>query len=230
MKSPVATDGILRSAVLGILVAGLACAPYQVSTDYDRQASFDRLRTFAWMDSSRRQPDEAGNPFLERRVRRAVELVMKERGLAEARADDADLLITAFVIAPMHDDYRRPPRWSAIACGPSISISFGRRYPYGFTRRGLPWTFFRPYWREPWGYACAYQLGFGYAWLPLYERPGGQLPGTLVIDIYDREHRELIWRGAAEGALIDARRSDQRQEEIDAIVREVLGRFPPRRG
>lgn len=216
-----------RRAAVGTLIAALACAPYQVSTDYDPEAPFERLRTFAWMDSSRRATDESANPFLERRVRRAVELVLQERGLSTARSGDADLLVTAFVIAPMHDNYRRSPRWGSMTCGPSVSIWFGRRYPYGFTRRGVPWSFFRPYWREPWGYACAYQIGFGYAWFPLYERPGAQLPGTLVVDIYDRRNRELIWRGAAEGALIDARRSDQRQEEIDAIVRQVLGRFPP---
>ncbi len=216
----------LKLAALAAAVGLVACTPYQVHTDYDREASFGELHSFAWMDSSRRGEDESANPFLERRVKRAVELVMKERGLAAGDAGSADLLVTAFVIAPTHGDGRMP-RWSSMSCGPSVSIWFGRRYPYGFTRRGLPWTFFSPYWRDPWGYACAYQIGFGYAWLPLYERPGAQLPGTLVIDMFDRKSRELVWRGSAEGALLDARRSDQRQEEIDAIVREILRRFPP---
>jgi hypothetical protein len=114
-----------------------------------------------------------------------------------------------------------------VTCGPSLSVWFGPRYPFGFGRRSSPWFFGGPYWRNPWGYACAYRIGFGYGWLPLYDAPGGRLAGTLVIDILNGETHELLWRGSAEGALIDTRRSDQSQEEIDDIVREVLKRFPP---
>jgi hypothetical protein len=54
------------------------------------------------------------------------------------------------------------------------------------------------------------------------------MAGTLVVDILDREKHELLWRGTAEGALIDARRTDQQQESIDKIVREVLKEYPPK--
>lgn len=213
--------------VLGLAAAVLVgCAPYQVRTDYDREASFDAFRTFAWMDSGRRTVDESANPFLERRVKRAVELVMRERGLTLADADRADLLVTAFVIGPSRGD-RRVPRWNAFGCGPSISVWFGPRYPFGYSRRRAPWFSPSPYWAGPWGYACTYRIGFGYVWLPLYDSPNRQLEGTLVVDVLDRSNRELLWRGTAEGALIDPRVSDQSQEEIDRIVREVLKRFPP---
>jgi hypothetical protein len=81
---------------------------------------------------------------------------------------------------------------------------------------------------SPWGYACSYRIGYGYGWLPLYSSPGRQMAGTLVIDVLDGKTRELLWRGTAEGALIDTRRSDQPQEAIDKIVREVLKEYPPR--
>lgn len=210
-----------------MLVALVACVPYEVRTDWDHDVSFDGLRTFAWMDSTRRtRTDDADNPFLERRVKRAVETVMQERGLSQEPTSRAALLVTAFVLGPTRGDMRAS-RWS-MSCGPSLSIWFGPRYPYGFSRRGAPW-FFSPYLRDPWGYACAYRVGYGYGWFPLYEAPGRQLPGTLVIDILDRETHELLWRGSAEGALIDTRRSDQRQEQLDDIVREILSRFPPKR-
>jgi hypothetical protein len=215
-----------RYALLGAFAVVSSCAPYQVRTDFDREVSFTGKRTFAWMDSTRPRDEQSGNPFLERRVRRSVEKAMNERGLAPADANRADLLVTAFVIGPTRQDLRSS-RGMGVTCGPSLSVWFGPRYPFGFSRRGSSWFFPGQYWRNPWGYACAYRIGFGYGWLPLYDAPGGRLAGTLVIDILDGETHELLWRGSAEGALIDARRSDQSQEEIDEIVREVLKRFPP---
>jgi len=221
----------LRRAVP--MLAGVAamlaasCAPYRVHTDYDEQVSFSSIRTFAWMDTTRRDSEAPDNPFLERRVRRAVELVMRERGLTEAQPQRSDVLVTAFVIGPSGRE-RRPPRWSATMCGPSVSIWIGPSYPFGFSRRRVPWLFRSPYWRDPWGDACTYRIGFGYVWLPLYDAPGSGIEGTLVIDILDRSSRELLWRGSAEGLFLDPRRGDQDQETIDRVVRDVLSRFPPR--
>ena len=220
-----------RCGVYAVAMALASCAPYQVRTDYDESVSFSTKRTFSWMDSTRtRSRDEREtNPFLERRVKRAVESVMAERGLSLVDASRADVLVTAFIIEP--EPYQRRTTRGSFAvgtlCGPSVSIWFGPRYPYGFSRRRSPWTFSGPFWMSPWGYACSYRIGYGYGWFPIYEPPGRRLAGTLVIDVLDGETHELLWRGTAEGALIDPRRSDQSQEEIDRIVREVLTRFPP---
>ena len=203
-----------------------ACSPYQVHTDYDDEVSFAQFRTFAWMDSTRRREDDA-NPFLERRVKRAVEAVMGERGLTPAEATSADVLVTAFVLGPSSSD-RSNARWLGSGCGPTLSVWFGPRYPFGYRRSYSPWLYPSYYGGNPWGYSCSYRIGYGYGWLPLYGYPGRQMAGTLVVDIMDREKHELLWRGTAEGAMIDTRRSDQRQEEIEKIVREVLKEYPPK--
>ena len=217
--------------VTAVVILG-SCRPYDVHTDYDEKVSFSEKRTFAWLDStrldslrpdstqrpdaSRRRDEPTSNPFLERRVKRAVGLVLVEHGLREAEGDRADILVTAFVIGPTRQD-RLASRWIGSGCGPSFSIwfgrsyPFGRGYPFGYSRRGSPLFYPGSYWRDPWGYACSYRMGFGYGWLPLYGSPGRQLDGTLVVDILDGKTHELLWRGSAEGALIDARRSDQSQ-------------------
>ena len=115
-------------------------------------------------------------------------------------------------------------------CGPSLSVWFAPRYPFGYRRRSSSWFFPGFYSANPWGYACSYRIGYGYGWLPLYGAPGRQMSGTLVVDVLDGESHDLLWRGSAEGALIDARRSDQRQSDIDKIVREVLKEYPPKSG
>ena len=215
-------------ALMGAATLLGSCTPYNVHTDYDDDVSFERFRTFAWMDSTRKREEESTNPFLERRVKRAVETVMAERGLTATEGAGADVLVTAFVVGPSSYD-RSGSRWLGSMCGPSLSVWFGPRYPFGFGRRRSPWFYPGAYYGDPWGYACSYRIGYGYGWLPLYGTPGRQMAGTLVIDVLDGESHELLWRGSAEGALIDTRRSDQRQETIDKIVREVLKEYPPHR-
>ena len=214
-------------ALMGAAMLLGSCTPYNVHTDYDDKVSFSGFRTFAWMDSTRRREDETTNPFLERRVKRAVETVMGERGLTPTEGTGADVLVTAFVVGPSSYD-RSGSRWLGSMCGPSLSVWFGPRYPFGFSRRRSPWFYPGAYYSDPWGYACSYRIGYGYGWLPLYGSPGRQMAGTLVVDVLDGESHELLWRGTAEGALIDTRRSDQRQETIDKIVREVLKEYPPK--
>ena len=123
---------------------------------------------------------------------------------------------------------RSASRWFGSACGPTLSVWFAPRYSFGRRRGVSPLFFPSSYWPNPWGYACSYRIGYGYGWLPLYGSPGRHMAGTLVVDILDPEEHELLWRGTAEGALLDTRRSDQQQEAIDRIVREVLKEYPPR--
>jgi hypothetical protein len=215
-----------RFGAAATLILFGACSPYQVHTDYDDEVSFSQFRTFAWMDSTRRREDDA-NPFLERRVKRAVETVISERGLASADAATADVLVTAYVMGPTSQD-RSSARWLGSSCGPSLSVWFGPRYPFGYRRSYSPWLYPSFYGGNPWGYSCSYRIGYGYGWLPLYGSPGRHLAGTLIVDILDREKHEILWRGTAEGAMIDTRRSDQPQEAIEKIVREVLKEYPPR--
>jgi hypothetical protein len=214
-------------AIAGMIALLGSCSPYHVRTDYDDEVSFSEFRTFAWMDSTRSREGEADNPFLERRVKRAVETVMMERGLTAAEGTQADVLVTAFVVGPSTYD-RTASRWMGSGCGPSLSVWLAPRYSYGYRRRMSPFFYPSSYYANPWGYACSYRIGYGYGWLPLYGSPGRQMSGTLVVDILDREKHELLWRGTAEGALIDTRRSDQQQETIDKIVREVLKEYPPK--
>lgn len=52
--------------------------------------------------------------------------------------------------------------------------------------------------------------------------------GTLIIDIFDVESQELVWRGSGEGRVSDDDRTPQeRQARVTEAVRQVLARFPP---
>lgn len=214
---------------LAVVIGAAACVP-TVQTDFDPEVAFSSLRSYGWTDSapSRRRELEEAAPFLERRLRRAVDLVLEERGYRAAPPSaQPDFLISAFVVGPTHRE--SPWRlWASTRCvgAPHVTVGFG--YPYGFSRR-FPWYRYRDFYRwDPWGYACSYRLGFGYVWLPIYDQPGDRMPGTVVIDMMDPVSKELIWRGWAEGALL-GRAATRSQEEIDEIVARILDRFPPGR-
>lgn len=52
--------------------------------------------------------------------------------------------------------------------------------------------------------------------------------GTLIIDIFDVESQELVWRGSGEGRVSDdARTPEERQARVTQAVQLVLERFPP---
>lgn len=211
----------------GVLaIAAGACAANRVLIDYDHDAGFANLRTYAWVDSAGVVVDSAASPFLERRVRRAVDRGLRERGFILAGAEGrSDFLVTAFVVGPTAPG-RRVRYWSGAPCGPVVSVRITFGYPYGYGLRHPRWPWRSPYFREPWGYACAYRVGFGFLWFPLYEEPRQRLPGTLVIDILDPATRAPIWRGSAEGAVWQDRDAPA-QEELDLIVASILREFPP---
>lgn len=220
---------LMHLALPALLAAATACMP-SVRTDYDPEVSFTRFRTYAWAESTstRQARLEEDNPFLERRLRRAVDRVLEVRGFRLVPAAGApDFLVTAFVVGPSRAD--APWRlWAATRCpgDPRLTIAIG--YPFGFGRPS-PWYRYHGFYRwDPWGYACSYRLGFGYVWIPVYRQPSDRMPGTLVIDVMETSTRELVWRGWAEGALLD-RETARSQAEIDEVVVRILDRFPPSR-
>ncbi len=50
--------------------------------------------------------------------------------------------------------------------------------------------------------------------------------GTLVIDVYDARLRELVWRGAGEGKVRQARNPEESQEQINQAVTQIMEEFP----
>ena len=50
--------------------------------------------------------------------------------------------------------------------------------------------------------------------------------GTLVIDVYDARLQELVWRGAGEGKVNQARNPEESQERINQAVTRIMEEFP----
>ena len=77
------------------------------------------------------------------------------------------------------------------------------------------------YWGTGWGYRGVYR-GVGTSRTSARE----YTLGTLVIDVFDAARRELVWRGAGEGRVDQARDPQERQERINEAVTEIMEDFP----
>lgn len=112
------------SLSLGLaLVLLTACAGAPVHTDYDRDARFDGMSTFAWLAPSYEKVDDPvlDSELLGAKVRRAVVMTLTSRGYEETAEDAADFLVT----------YHTSSRERVRDHGVSFGIGFG-----GFYHRG----------------------------------------------------------------------------------------------
>jgi hypothetical protein len=216
-----------------VLLLAACGAGLRVDTDYDPEASFDNMGRYDWADSTDILGEfTAESPFLERRIWRAVDETLNERGFVRETVGEVDFLVTAFVVAASQDRVAQ--------VSPAVSVSFGvgfgyypfayypagyYRYHYGF---GSPWYRYPyGYGRYGWGYAPGRGVGVGTAWVPAYGLPGGATPGTLVVDIFDAATGELIWRGWATRAVAELPYRDDAQEFLNETVGKILQGFPP---
>jgi len=51
--------------------------------------------------------------------------------------------------------------------------------------------------------------------------------GTIILEIVDSRSNQLVWQGAAEGALANFDNPEDAQEQISKAVRDLLTNFPP---
>jgi len=107
----------LLAAALPLALA--ACSSFSVDTNYDPNASFEGLRTYAWREPSK----ESGDPLTLKLVRDAADAELAARGY-QGVAADPDFTIGQFVVVRQKVDvqfmddywgysYRGGPHWSS---------------------------------------------------------------------------------------------------------------------
>jgi len=53
--------------------------------------------------------------------------------------------------------------------------------------------------------------------------------GTVAIDMYDREAKQLVWRGMASKQLDPKAKPDKRQKNLDKAMEKLLKNYPPKK-
>jgi hypothetical protein len=228
----------LATAALAALVLG-GCATLETRADFDREVGFSELRTFTWLEPTedqRRAIDQV-SPFLERRLERAVESELLERGFVRGIGDNVDFLVTGYVVSqPRGDAVSRAPRTTtSVSVGLGFGWSswghwghWGPSWGWGWPRWGWPtWG-----WGSPWGYSSFWSpwwgTSIGFTHYPTgYGAPDASTPGTLVVEIFEVGSHKLVWRGWTEGAFLDAIDPDDLAAFVDQTIHEIMLKFPP---
>ena len=127
-----------------------------------------------------------------------------------------------------------PADFVPVSSGPAVSVSVGVGFGHPWHGWGYPWGWHRyPFVGTPWGWgwgwgaAPVYSLGFSHTWVPQGGFAEGSSPGTLVVDVFDGESGELIWRGWAERAMREAVYSGDVQQFLNETVAKIMEGFPP---
>jgi hypothetical protein len=83
------------------------------------------------------------------------------------------------------------------------------------------------YWGPRWGYGGMYPSYYGGSVGTTQTTARGYLQGTLIIDIFDVESEELVWRGVGEARMEPDWTRQERDEKSRKAVRAILAEFPP---
>jgi hypothetical protein len=243
---------VTASVVTALLVmTNSSCSSINYSEDFDRQSPVPGSGTWAWkpLTTGQQQSLAAINPFLQRRIERAVERELDDRSFELVSDASPDFLVSAYPILPERSSRAVGAGWnrSPVRVSVGVGVGFGRPYgwgrPYGYRGWGAygpAVSFWNPYpwwgWGRPYfGYmSVGWSPGFGYGAYSMggYGRgsvigSGDRGPGTLVIDVIDTSSGEVVWQGLADGALLDMPSGDQLDAYIDEVVQRTLAGFPP---
>lgn len=235
-----------------------SCATVRYSEDHDWRATLSSAATYAWQSptGAQRERLERIDPFLERRIQRAVDEELGRRGFGLVPPREADLLVTAHPLPLSARGDRtgnRPAGRPRTTVSVGIGVGFGPRYgvgpshgfrcgcgyPYGNTLLacGSPYVWLaspRRAYRHP-------HAGVAGPWWPSRPRlrysvavggrrqtaPGDRGFGTLVVEFRDARSEEIVWQGRAYGALSDMPPTDKREAFVNRIVHRLLRGFPP---
>lgn len=111
------------------------CATVSVGYDFDPQADFGGLRSYAWIDEPREptgDPRIDGNTLLESRVRQAVDRALLRRGYSRDVSGRPDFLLNFFVTLDRRTSVRTLNGFYGY--GPGWAWTYGYRYaPVGWS-------------------------------------------------------------------------------------------------
>jgi hypothetical protein len=78
-----------------------------------------------------------------------------------------------------------------------------------------------------WGYGGGWYGGMGAGMSTSHTTATEWTEGTLILDMYDADDKELVWRGTATGTVKENLSPEERSKRINEVVAKMLERYPP---
>jgi len=191
--------------LIGLAVSALlpaAAMGQKVSYDYNRDADFSRLKTYAFKDSPTKKTTTADtttydNPLMHERIKEAVASQLEGRGLRRAEEHPDVYVIT-------HQTFETQRNYTVYN-------------PYGWGWGGYGWGWSGYNWG--WG---------GYGWDPGYTdiQVRDTVVGTLTIELEDAATGKLLWRGVGEKRVHMHSSPEHRDKRVSRGVAKIFKNFP----
>lgn len=196
-------------AALSLIVLA-ACVRAHIRYDYDVRVDFSKYQTFDWNPELKK---EAFNPDIRQEK--------EPEARPEAKRED-----------------RREPRRTAtqnrfmdMRMQQSLENELKAK-GYRLAQGETPdfYVTYYPIYRER-AYTTTTHWGWGWGWRPWYGNVATSQvhhyeEGTLVVEIRDAKSNQMVWHGAAVGALTDLDNPEDADEVVQREVKRLLERFP----
>lgn len=186
---------VLSIISIVLLIVSACSTSYQVSYDMDKTVDFTKFKTFEFYGWAK-ESDQVLNSLDKKRIERSFALEFSDRGIKYAAAGEGDLVVTLFILLEEQTDVS----YNTNTYGGHYGGYYGARYGYG------------PGWG--WGPSYSQTTATEYTYNV----------GTLVIDVYDRITKQLVWEGVIHGT-VDSNPTD-REKNIPKRVAEIMANFP----
>ena len=182
-----------------------SCVSVRVISDYDRQASFNSYKTYAYYKTG---IDKAQISDLDKkRILTAIDTEMAAKGFV--KSGQPDLLVSIFTKEREQVDvYNNNFGWGGWGWG------WGGFGGWGWGGFYNPW-----FWGPGWG-------GWGGGFGPTVST---RTEGSLYIDLIDTRSKELVWQGRGVGTLNNIDNIDKKEQRIRKFVSQILAEYPPER-
>ena len=174
-----------------------SCSTYRVTTDQDKSVDFTKYKTFeyyGWADES----DKVLNDFDKSRIEHAFGDEFTKRGLENVNSD-GDLVVVLFIVVDQKTEQRAETTGSSGMYG-GYGDYYGGYYDYG----------------PGWGWAPTYST----TTVRTYEYE----IGTLVIDIFDKTEKRLIWESIGKGTVDED--PGTRDKKMPKYIAQIMKEYP----
>ncbi len=186
---------ILLGVIASIFILS-SCLTTKVNVDYDNSVDFSKYKTYSFYGWAK-ESNKILTPFDQERIEKAFGVEFAKRGFKFV-PQGGDLTV-ALYIATEHKQE---------TTATTTTTGFSGYYGYG----------------GYWGYGPAWGWGPGYTSAHTTVSTEDYREGTLIIDVFDTQKKQLIWEAVATKRIDENTRG--REERINKIAALMMKDFP----
>ena len=171
-----------------------ACSSITVNSDYDKEIDFTQYKTFEYYGWAE-ESDKILNRFDKERIESAFGKEFASRGLQYVEGN-GDLVVSLFIVVDQK----------------TSTTAYTNHYNMGGYGYGAGWGWYG-------GYGG---MGMGTSTTTYSEQD--YLVGTLVVDVFDKAQKKLVWQGVGQKTVDE--NPNSREKNSEKVAAAIMKPFP----